>query len=72
MDKWWFFVMEPKFIKLISGDNSFLEKEPLEKACSLNQLSAFKHEGFWHCIDTKRDKDNLEKILNKKNKIHRK
>jgi|TARA_A100001015_G_C14998616_1_gene717331 glucose-1-phosphate cytidylyltransferase len=71
LDEGWinggFFVMEPKFIKLVNGDHSFLEKEPLEKACSMNQLSAFKHDGFWHCMDTKRDKDNLEKIFKKKN-----
>ena len=76
LDEGWinggFFVMEPKFVELINGDHSFLEKEPLEKACSINQLSAFKHDGFWQCMDTKRDKDNLENILKKKNRLYRK
>ena len=76
LDEGWinggFFVMEPKFVELINGDHSFLEKEPLEKACSINQLSAFKHDGFQQCMDTKRDKDNLENILKKKNRLYRK
>ena len=67
MDEGWinggFFVMEPKFLDYIKNDNTFLEKEPLEKASKKNQLFAFKHEGFWQCMDTKRDKDKLEKIL---------
>ena len=49
LDEGWinggFFVMEPKFIKLVNGDHSFLEKEPLEKACSMNQLSKM-HSNF--------------------------
>lgn len=63
-----FFVMEKKFLKFINGDKSILEQDPLEKVCKNKQLSAYRHEGFWHCMDTKRDKDNLEKIL-KKNKL---
>ena len=67
MDEGWinggFFVMEPSFLNLIKNDQTFLEKEPLEKICSQNQLMAFKHKGFWQCMDTKRDKDKLEKIL---------
>jgi glucose-1-phosphate cytidylyltransferase len=67
MDEGWinggFFVMEPKFLDYIKNDNTFLEKEPLEKASKKKQLFAFKHEGFWQCMDTKRDKDKLEKIL---------
>ena len=39
-----------------------LERQPLEIASKLGQLKAFKHEGFWHCMDTKRDKDRLEKM----------
>ena len=64
-----FFVIEPQFLNYIEGDESILEKEPLEKAALDNQLMAFLHEGFLHCIDTKRDKDNLESIFqNHKNK----
>ena len=40
-----------------------LEKEPLEKLVKKNQLKAFKHEGFWQCMDTLRDKIYLNKLL---------
>ena len=70
MDEGWinggFFVMESKFLNYIKNDNTFLEKEPLERASKEGQLSAFKHEGFWQCMDTKRDRDKLEKILKEK------
>ena len=65
-----FFVMEPKFLKFIKNDNTILEQKPLEKVAKNKQLMAFKHEGFWQCVDTKKDKDNLTKILsNRKNKF---
>lgn len=61
-----FFVINPKFLKYIKDDNTFLEKEPLEKLSNEKQLTAFKHNGFWQCMDTKRDKDKLEEILKRK------
>jgi glucose-1-phosphate cytidylyltransferase len=61
-----FFVMNKKFINYIEKNSTYLEKSPLEKAAKKNQLYAFKHNGFWQCMDTKRDKDNLEKILKTK------
>ena len=70
LDEGWinggFFVMEPEFLKLIKNDNTYLEREPLEAVTRRKQLAAFKHEGFWQCMDTKRDKDKLDKILNSK------
>ena len=70
MDEGWinggFFVMEPNFLNLIKNDQTFLEKEPLEKVSSQSQLMAFKHEGFCQCMDSKKDKDTLEKILQNK------
>ncbi len=70
LDEGWinggFFVVEPEFLKYIKNDQTYLEREPLEKICKLKQLLAYKHYGFWHCMDTKRDKDNLENILKKK------
>jgi len=57
-----FFVLEPEFIDLIKDNNAILEREPLEEASSLGQLMAYKHFDFWHCMDSKRDKDNLEEI----------
>ena len=71
LDEGWinggFFVLEPEIFKYISGDHTFFEKEPLEKISQKKQLIAYKHYGFWQCMDTKRDKDLLEKILLKKN-----
>jgi len=58
-----FFVIEPKFLEYISSDKTFLEREPLEKACKNNSLSAFKHSGLWQCVDTKRDLEKLKIIL---------
>tara|TARA_B100000767_G_scaffold198335_1_gene185267 strand:+ start:68 stop:754 length:687 start_codon:yes stop_codon:yes gene_type:complete len=70
LDEGWinggFFVAEPEFIKLIKGNDTYLEREPLETASSKKQLYAYKHYDFWQCMDTKRDKDLLEKILKKK------
>ena len=60
-----FFVIEPDFLKYIKNDNTFLEKEPLETAGRRGQLYAFKHNGFWQCMDTKRDKEYLEETLKK-------
>jgi len=55
-----FFVIEPKFFELIDGDMMLLEREPLERAAQMGQLMAYKHDGFWHCMDTKRDHELLE------------
>lgn len=61
-----FFVIEPKFLKFIRNDNTFLEKTPLEKVTSKKQLVAYKHHGFWQCMDTVRDKKILENAIKKK------
>ena len=60
-----FFVIEPGFFDFIDGDDVYLEREPLEKVASKGELFAYKHNGFWQCMDTKRDKDNLEEIYSK-------
>jgi glucose-1-phosphate cytidylyltransferase len=57
-----YFVIEPAFFDLIDGDATFLEREPLEKAVALGELMAYKHEGFWQCMDTKRDHELLESL----------
>ncbi len=65
LDEGWinggFFVIEPEFLKYIKNDRTYLEREPLEKVCNKNQLVAFKHEGFWQCVDTKRDLELIRK-----------
>jgi glucose-1-phosphate cytidylyltransferase len=55
-----YFVMEPSFIDTIDGDSTMLERAPLEMATKNKQLMAYKHEGFWQCMDNKRDLENLE------------
>ena len=57
-----FFVIEPKFFDLISGDNIMLEREPMEVAAKNKELIAYRHEGFWQCMDNKRDKDLFNKL----------
>lgn len=57
-----YFVVEPSFFDLIDGDETMLEREPLERAVALGQLMAYFHEGFWHCMDTKRDHELLETL----------
>ena len=57
-----FFVIEPEFLDLIDSDETLLEHEPLERTATMNQLMAYKHEGFWQCMDTKRDHDYLESL----------
>lgn len=55
-----FFVIEPEFFSLIDGDDTVLEQSPLEKCAELGELMVFKHDGFWQCMDTKRDRDTLQ------------
>ncbi len=57
-----FFVVEPAFFDLIGGDHTMLEREPMERAARDGQLMSYRHEGFWHCMDTKRDHEVLESM----------
>ena len=58
-----FFVFEPKiFDYLLDGDSTILEKKPLETLAHEQNLTAFKHNGFWHPMDTLRDKNYLENL----------
>lgn len=73
LDEGWinggFFVMEPKIFKFLKNENTVLERSPLENISKRKKLGAFKHQGFWQCMDTKRDKDFLEKVLRRKTKF---
>ena len=60
-----FFVAEKKIFDFIDGDNTIFEKEPLEKLASMGELKAFKHEGFWQCMDHKIDKIKLDELCHK-------
>jgi glucose-1-phosphate cytidylyltransferase len=55
-----YFVVEPEFFKFIENDGTILEKTPLEKVAQMGELMSYQHEGFWQCMDTKRDKELLE------------
>jgi len=57
-----YFVLESAFFDLIESDETVLEKEPLEKVAQMGELMSYQHEGFWQCMDTKRDRDALEEL----------
>ena len=57
-----FFVLEPEVISRIKGDFISWETDVLPQLATDGQLSAFRHSGFWHSMDTLRDHNNLEKI----------
>jgi len=57
-----FFVFEPGVFDYLDGDESLLERDPLEKLAADNQLMAFRHEGFWQPMDTLREKQLLESL----------
>lgn len=61
-----FFVVEPEFLRFIGKKNVMLERLPLLKAVKTKNLSAFKHTGFWFCMDTLRDKKVLDKMIKDK------
>ena len=62
-----FFVCEPEFLEYCQSDDEMLEKEPLQKALSLNKLYAYHHHGFWKCMDNIRDKKDIEKMIKEGN-----
>ena len=59
-----FMVVDPAVIDYIDGDGTVFEKHTLEKLSGLGELMAYRHDGFWHCMDMQKDKDELEKIWN--------
>ena len=70
LDKGWinggFMIFNNKIFKYLKNDQTYLERDPLEKLSNKGQLYAFKHYGFWQCMDTLRDKELLEKSVRKK------
>jgi glucose-1-phosphate cytidylyltransferase len=57
-----FMICQPEFIDYIDGDDTVLEKTPLETVAKSHELVAYKHDGFWQCMDTVREKEQLEKM----------
>tara|TARA_B100000242_G_C43010932_1_gene470035 strand:+ start:194 stop:898 length:705 start_codon:yes stop_codon:yes gene_type:complete len=63
-----FFVFNRKFFKFLNTkSNEMLERAPLENLVKKRELKAFKHNGFWQCMDTPRDKEFLKKLIKSKN-----
>lgn len=58
-----FMVVSPKIFDYIEGDETVLEKEPLESFVKKNQMNAYQYDGFWQCMDTLRDKNSLEELI---------
>lgn len=59
-----YMVVEPEVFDYIEGDNTIFEREPLERLAREGQIAAYRHNGFWQCMDTMRDKNQLEKMWN--------
>lgn len=59
-----YFVIEPGFFDLLKDKDTMMELQPLEEAARLGELMAYRHEGFWQCMDTKRDHERLEELWN--------
>jgi len=57
-----FFVLEPRVLDYIAGDDTYFEHEPLERLASEGELMAYRHPSFWHPMDTARDKEALEEL----------
>lgn len=59
-----YMVCNPEFMDYIDGDDTVLEKKPLERIANSHQLMAFRHDGFWQCMDTLREKQQLTELWN--------
>jgi glucose-1-phosphate cytidylyltransferase len=57
-----FFVLEPEVVEFIDGDRTMFEREPLQRLAAEGQLMAYRHDDFWQCMDTLRDKKLLERL----------
>ncbi len=57
-----YMVLEPEVFDYIEGDDTVFEKGPLDRLAKEGQLTAYFHDGFWQCMDTKREKDKLEEM----------
>ena len=58
-----YMVLDPSVFDLLDGDDCVFEQEPLETLAATGQLMAYRHRGFWHCMDTQRDKKQLEEMI---------
>ena len=58
-----FMVLEPEVLDYIDGDETIFERDPLEQLANEGQLDCYKHDGFWQCMDTLREKEKLEMLI---------
>lgn len=59
-----YMVIQPEVFDYIEGDDTVFEQDPLNRLVEEGQLSAYKHDGYWQCMDTKRELEGLEKLWN--------
>ncbi len=57
-----YMVLEPSVFEYIEGDSTVFEKQPLQQLAMEGELKAYKHDGFWQCMDTQREKQKLETL----------
>jgi glucose-1-phosphate cytidylyltransferase len=57
-----FFVLEPEIFNYIEGDTTIWERAPMERLAAEGEMAAYRHDGFWQCMDTVRDKQRLEEL----------
>ena len=64
MDKWWIFILKPEVFNYLpeNSDDIMWERAPLENLTKDKQLAAFRHHGFWKCMDTLRDNQDLNSM----------
>lgn len=62
-----YMVLEPEIFKYIEGDETSFEREPMAKLAEDGQLISYIHKGFWQCMDTKKEKDELEQLWKSNN-----
>ena len=58
-----YMVLEPEIFKFIDGDTTMFEREPLSRISTLGKLAAHFHDGFWQCVDTKREYDRIQELF---------
>ena len=55
-------VLEPEVFSMIQGDQTVFERETLELAAQMGELVTYQYDGYWQCMDTKREKDRLDQL----------
>ena len=60
-------ILEPEIFNYIEGDNTIFERQPLETIANEGELMAYKHNGFWQCMDTMRDREKLQSLWESSN-----